>query len=78
MPSGKDEISGLRITFPKVTRHHSGVYTCSADNGFRPLPPTAHKTISLDVQRTLTIPYYILHRFLFCSDDIQLDKNEIF
>jgi len=47
MPSGEEEIRGLSITFTKTTRHHSGVYTCSADNGFgRP----TNATIVLDVQ----------------------------
>jgi hypothetical protein len=47
MPSGEEEIRGLSITFTKTSRHHSGIYTCSADNGFgRP----TNATIVLDVQ----------------------------
>jgi len=38
------------MTFPKTSRHHSGNYVCSADNGFG-TPTTAH--IILDVQRKL-------------------------
>ena len=49
MPSGEEEISGNMITFSQVTRHHSGHYICSADNGFGPQPVTAQ--IKLDVQR---------------------------
>jgi len=33
MPTGEDFISGLSIEFPATNRHHSGKYTCSADNG---------------------------------------------
>ena len=50
MPSGEEEIRGLSITFTSTSRHHSGIYTCSADNGFgRP----ANATIVLDVQRKI-------------------------
>eukprot|EP00096_Caligus_rogercresseyi_P000157 TRINITY_DN1043_c0_g1_i4.p1 TRINITY_DN1043_c0_g1~~TRINITY_DN1043_c0_g1_i4.p1 ORF type:complete len:469 (-),score=111.82 TRINITY_DN1043_c0_g1_i4:484-1890(-) len=34
LPSGEEEINGLSLTFKEATRHHSGVYICSADNGF--------------------------------------------
>ena len=48
MPSGEDEVRGLSITFTSTSRHHSGIYICSADNGFgRPV----NATIVLDVQR---------------------------
>lgn len=40
------------MTYPKTSRHHSGHYVCSADNGFG-TPTTAH--ITLDVQRKLLI-----------------------
>lgn len=47
MPTGQEEMRGLSITFPSTTRHHSGQYICSADNGFgRPV----NATITLDVQ----------------------------
>lgn len=49
MPSGEDSIRGLSITFRSVSRHHSGVYYCQADNGFGPEPVT--EQIRLDVQR---------------------------
>eukprot|EP00092_Neocalanus_flemingeri_P012338 GFUD01013302.1.p1 GENE.GFUD01013302.1~~GFUD01013302.1.p1 ORF type:complete len:508 (+),score=79.40 GFUD01013302.1:150-1673(+) len=47
MPSGEESLKGLSITFPKTSRHHSGIYSCSADNGWGS-PATA--TIRLDVQ----------------------------
>jgi len=49
MPSGEKTLSGLSIIFPKTSRHHSGIYTCYADNGWRS-PATA--TIRLDVQHS--------------------------
>lgn len=53
---GKKEMAGSKIMFFKATRHHSGIYNCSADNGFsRPLPPTASKTIILDVHHKPSI-----------------------
>jgi len=47
MPSGEEEARGLSMTFTSATRHHSGIYTCSADNGFG---RATNKTITLDVQ----------------------------
>jgi len=47
MPSGEQSITGLSISYPKATRHHSGIYSCSADNGWGS-PATAK--IRLDVQ----------------------------
>ena len=29
---------GGTLTFPKLARHHSGLYSCEADNGFGPEP----------------------------------------
>ena len=47
-------MTGSQLTFFKVTRHHSGIYNCSANNGFSStLPATASKTITLDVHRKL-------------------------
>ena len=34
MPTGEDRIEGSSLNFTSVTRHHSGIYICSADNGF--------------------------------------------
>ena len=48
MPSGEDRIHGQSITFTSVSRHHSGNYVCSADNGFG--DPT-ETILKLDVQR---------------------------
>ena len=52
MPSGEDFIRGLSLTFTSVTRHHSGNYVCSADNGFGDPTDTY---VKLDVQRELQI-----------------------
>ena len=48
LPSGEESINGLSMTFTSVTRRHSGVYICSADNGFGE-PSTA--VLRVDVQR---------------------------
>ena len=48
MPTGEDNIRGLSLTYTAVTRHHSGIYICSADNGFG--QPTV-ANLKLDVQR---------------------------
>ena len=48
MPSGEEEVRGLSITFTSTSRHHTGIYTCSADNGFG---RAINATITLDVQR---------------------------
>ena len=50
MPSGEESIRGLSITYTAVTRHHSGVYICDADNGFGDI---SSATLKLDVQRKL-------------------------
>lgn len=47
MPSGEQSIRGLSLTYTAVTRHHSGIYICSADNGFGQ-PSVAN--LKLDVQ----------------------------
>ncbi len=49
LPSGEDVITAQSLSFYPVTRHHSGVYFCNADNGFGPNPVKAE--IKLDVQR---------------------------
>ena len=48
MPTGEDNTRGLSLTYTAVTRHHSGIYICSADNGFG--QPTV-ANLKLDVQR---------------------------
>ena len=48
MPTGEETIRGLSLTYKAVTRHHSGIYICEADNGFG-VPTTAN--LKLDVQR---------------------------
>eukprot|EP00091_Calanus_sinicus_P014442 TRINITY_DN3198_c0_g1_i1.p1 TRINITY_DN3198_c0_g1~~TRINITY_DN3198_c0_g1_i1.p1 ORF type:complete len:393 (+),score=77.67 TRINITY_DN3198_c0_g1_i1:245-1423(+) len=57
MPSGKESLSGPTVTFPQTSRHHSGLYTCYADNGWR-LPATA--TIRLDVQHAPEIEQEVM------------------
>eukprot|EP00095_Tigriopus_kingsejongensis_P003963 maker-scaffold79_size400133-snap-gene-3.18 protein:Tk03963 transcript:maker-scaffold79_size400133-snap-gene-3.18-mRNA-1 annotation:"neural cell adhesion molecule 1 isoform x1" len=47
MPSGEEFIRGLSFTYTSVSRHHSGNYICSADNGFGEPSETLLK---LDVQ----------------------------
>ena len=34
LPGGEESLSGSSITFPRASRHHTGLYTCSADNGW--------------------------------------------
>ena len=51
LPSGEDTLRGDRITFSSATRKHSGIYICTADNGFGGEPVEAE--IKLDVQRKL-------------------------
>ena len=48
MPTGEDSIEGLSLTYTAVTRHHSGIYICSADNGFG---QASVANLKLDVQR---------------------------
>jgi len=47
MPTGASSLEGDSITFPSASRHFSGVYICSADNGWS-RPATAE--VRLDVQ----------------------------
>ena len=56
MPTGEDNIRGLSLTYQAVTRHHSGIYICSADNGFGQ-PSLAN--LKLDVQRKFN-PWLII------------------
>ena len=32
LPSGEKSLEGLSIVIQDVTRHHSGIYTCTANN----------------------------------------------
>merc|ERR1719483_1994743 len=48
MPSGESSIKAEYIQFKNASRHHSGIYTCSADNGWSDVPVTAN--IRLDVK----------------------------
>ena len=51
MPSGEESLRGLTITYPRASRHDSGVYICSADNGFNGNGDTVEQKIKLDVHR---------------------------
>ena len=51
MPTGEESIRGLAITYPSVSRHDSGVYICSADNGFNGNGDPVEQKIKLDVHR---------------------------
>ena len=63
MPSGEESIRGLSITYTAVTRHHSGVYICDADNGFGDI---SSATLKLDVQRKFILNFgRKLCQFLF-------------
>ena len=57
MPSGEESIRGLSITYTAVTRHHSGVYICDADNGFG---DTTSAILKLDVQRKYLYQFFSL------------------
>lgn len=81
MPSGEETIRGLSITYTSVTRHHSGVYVCQADNGFGE-PSTT--TLKLDVQREFCFePFLIwcasfIHTLLCWSKTQTRDSFPIF
>merc|ERR1712223_1924552 len=47
MPTGEESIRGISLAYKAVTRHHSGIYICQADNGFGE-PSVAN--LKLDVQ----------------------------
>ena len=63
MPRGEESIRGLSITYTAVTRHHSGVYICDADNGFG---DTTSAILKLDVQRK-----YLYQLFLAFLENIK-------
>jgi len=52
LPSGEMSLKGNSISFPKTNRHHSGIYICSADNGWG--EPTTSK-LKLNVQHAPVI-----------------------
>jgi hypothetical protein len=47
LPGGEEELTAEALTFPATTRHHSGLYTCAADNGWG---APAEAVVRLDVQ----------------------------
>ena len=55
--TGEKSIRGDRLTYRRVTRHHSGVYVCEADNGFG---DATTKELRLDVQREYRRPRYCI------------------
>lgn len=57
LPSGKASLPGTSITFPTTNRHHSGLYTCYADNKWR---EPASATIELDVQHAPEIEQQVM------------------
>jgi len=67
MPTGEDFISGLSIYYPTTNRHHSGIYTCTADNG-------ADETSTSEVKLTVHHPPEIEQNKLFIQTK---DENEV-
>jgi hypothetical protein len=57
LPSGKTFLPGSSISFHKTSRHHSGLYTCYADNGWR---EPAKASIQLDVQHAPEIEHQVM------------------
>jgi len=47
MPTGEESIRGISLAYKAVTRHHSGIYICQADNGFG---EPSQANLKLDVQ----------------------------
>ncbi len=47
MPDGRERIQATELAFKNVDRHHSGVYICTANNGFG---QEAKERIQLDVE----------------------------
>jgi len=50
LPGGEETIEDTKLSFRKVTRHHSGHYVCEADNGFGISPVT--KEVTLEVHHS--------------------------
>eukprot|EP00090_Calanus_glacialis_P003066 TRINITY_DN12217_c0_g1_i1.p1 TRINITY_DN12217_c0_g1~~TRINITY_DN12217_c0_g1_i1.p1 ORF type:complete len:608 (-),score=110.53 TRINITY_DN12217_c0_g1_i1:469-2292(-) len=67
MPTGEDFISGLSIYYPTTNRHHSGIYTCSADNG-------ASEVATAEIKLTVHHPPEIEQNKLLIQNK---DENEV-
>ena len=66
------------LTFPKTSRHHSGVYTCSADNGWG---EAAQARIVLDVQVNFETAKQVLKRWMiltFFQHKPEIEQEETF
>jgi len=69
LPDGKVAIRGQSLQYFDVTRKHSGIYICSADNGFG---EPVEAEIKLDVQHAPTIE--MEHTFIHTKED---DETEV-
>jgi len=67
MPTGEDFISGLSIYYPTTNRHHSGIYSCSADNG-------GGQAAVAEIKLTVHHPPEIEQNKLFIQNK---DENEV-
>jgi len=67
MPTGEDFISAKSIYYPTTNRHHSGIYTCSADNG-------ALETAAAEIKLTVHHPPEIDQNKLFIQNK---EENEV-
>eukprot|EP00094_Tigriopus_californicus_P013085 TCALIF_12654-PA protein Name:"Similar to Ama Protein amalgam (Drosophila melanogaster)" AED:0.21 eAED:0.21 QI:0/0/0/0.42/0.5/0.57/7/0/498 len=74
MPSGEEFIRGLSFTYTSVSRHHSGNYICSADNGFGEPSET---TLKLDVQpkRFEPLSRIDMNGFRFCEGGLLITET---
>ena len=76
LPSGEKSMAGVSINIPDVSRHHTGLYICTAENGVG--HPSAAE---IDLQ---VLCKYIMHVGLFsCILTIKpvvsrLSKNDFF
>ena len=53
--SGEESIRGISLAYKAVTRHHSGIYICQADNGFG---EPSQANLKLDVQRKFVHTFF--------------------
>jgi len=67
LPDGNNKIQGERLYYSSVTGKHSGVYTCSGDNGFG-TPST--QSVMVNVRYS---PDVILYHELKQNQDLQLN-----